>query len=903
MRRTILLSLTVTLLLLCGTALVFGQSFDGRVATETERFTFIYEPQDAWAVQEILEIADEVYETLAELLDHRPSRPIPVVLSSRPILSNGYYSPFPARIVLFTTSSANRFLGSRVESWIQSLFIHELTHYFHLTSPVGPATYLTPIFGPDVPAMNTVVMPGWWIEGITTYTETKLASGGRGESPLFGLTYEAPLLEGRMWSLAKGSYNSLNPPSGRIYTTGYLMVDHLMRTYGEDAFTQINSSYAWWPFFGMRPAFRSVLDKTPKEVFADALEEKRAERTIPTTDYTRFSRPGTGNYYLPYHTEAGLMGYAFTPESGSHMRLYTMDGDDQELVSFSLAGPQNSTVTADGSVLYITSAWGDQYDQASIPMAPVSYSDFYRYEMETEQLVRLTEKQRLTHPAVSPDGSQLVAIESYEDRWRLVSVDTTTGEISTLYDHEHGNVFEPQFAPDGESIVFIENVHGRSTLVVSDLHGACTRLWEHESVEIRNPRFIDNHHVWYASDRAGTMELYEVALHEGERYRVLTGAIGITGAIPLSDRVLIETYTADGFTLKSVPLHSLTKERIDAGSVPTHDTLERPISTDLHSVPYRDTPRFNLWLPFALNVSELNAGATVISRSPLGLHTLQSSLAWAFQSKLLTGDFTYQYNPGPYLVSLQGELNQQYSSQVSLALRVPLVTKIDPIAIESVHSFWNTRLTNARSIGGGASISWERRKHSRPKDFFGNRFIGTAGGLSFSYDVQAEEMNPIVQWSVRGQETILGSHQVLRLDIDAGASLNGGIVSGLNPLGFTQAAKLGKASALVSARWRIPFGIIDQPIPYGGITAMGLTLFGQTLVHRLYDDSFGWEEQLYLGAQLDANIVIGGSFTLRTSGAVSLRVPDRAFRFSIGLDFATLFASFDPTEHQIEPDY
>ena len=899
MKQRIFTATIGVVLLFCSSVLLFAQPFEGRVIMKTDHFEFIYEPQDTWAVQEILQISDRVYETLAEMLDHRPNRPIPVILTSRPVVSNGYYSPFPARIVLFTTNSANRFLGSRTASWIQSLFIHELTHYFHLTAPLGPARFLSPIFGPDVPAMNTVVMPGWWIEGITTYTETHLAPGGRGENPLFDLTYEAPLLEGSMWSLGKGSYNSLNPPTGRIYTTGYLMVEHLMQTYGEDTFARINARYVQWPFFGMRSAFTSVVGKTPSEVYSDALDEIRSELPGGSPAYPLFSPALQGNFYLPYHSEAGIVGFANTHGEGHHVRIYDDESQTRlPLPPLAPSGPLNGTITAAGETLYLTSAWGDPYDKASIPMAPVSYSDVYRYDGESGTFTRLTHRQRLTQPAVSPDGSRLVAIQSHEDRWRLVSVDTETGELTVLHDREAGNVFEPHFSPDGETLIFIENVEGLSTLAMLDAQGTVSTLWEHEPVEIRNPRFVDERRVWFASDGMGPLALFETEVVDGSRYRILSDGFGITGAIQLNDRVVYETYTAHGVALRDAPLGALTRVPVPPVDMPAGTLRIEPTNRGLESNVYRDLPRFNLWLPFAMNIPEFVAGATVIGRSALGMHTVQASGGWSFQADQPVFDLTYQYNPGTWLLTVTGQVNQQvredrYRSMASISSRFPLGRKVLPTYTETVHSHWNAQFIHEQEqyFGGGTSLSWERRRHARPKDFFGNSFIGTAGGISATYHVNEARVGPTASWSFWGQLPILRTHQVLRLDISAGMSLGEDLVSGVAPMGFDYPVNWGRASSLFSLRWRIPFGIIDQPVPYGGITGMGLTIQGQTLVRSMRDDSLLWKDQIYLGALLHANFAIGGTFTLQTFGGVIFRVPDSQIRFVFGLDFHSLFAS------------
>ncbi|HKL60026.1 MAG TPA: hypothetical protein VJ863_09010, partial [Sphaerochaeta sp.] len=213
MKKVLLLMFSTLLLVLP----LFAGSWN---SLETEHTTILFEERDAQYAQEIASFADEVLLELSVLLDHVPKRNVPVILSGRPAVSNGMFAPFPASIILYLTSPVDRFLGSRSASWLRSLYTHELTHFLHLTAPVGPAKYLF-FLGPEVPAMNTALMPLWWIEGITTYTESEYAQGGRGDSPLFSLTWQSPMLEESLWSLSQGRYNSAFPPSGRIYSTGY----------------------------------------------------------------------------------------------------------------------------------------------------------------------------------------------------------------------------------------------------------------------------------------------------------------------------------------------------------------------------------------------------------------------------------------------------------------------------------------------------------------------------------------------------------------------------------------------------------------------------------------------------------------------------------------------------------
>lgn len=282
---------------------------------ETEYTTIIFAQEDVDQAQSLASFADEVLLSLAQMLDHLPKERVPVILAGRPAWANGMFSPFPASITLYLTSPVDRFLGSRSSSWLRSLYTHELTHYLHLTSPVGVAKYLR-FFGPEVPALNTVLMPGWWVEGISTYAESAFASGGRGDEALFTLSWSSPMVEDSLWTLSQGRYNSAFPPNGRIYTTGYLMVDYLVRHYGRESFARANATYAWFPFLGLNGALRKETGLSPKALFSLAVAERKAEIPAIPSLGTRISPSRVGDHYLPIRTELGLVGYSYSLERG-----------------------------------------------------------------------------------------------------------------------------------------------------------------------------------------------------------------------------------------------------------------------------------------------------------------------------------------------------------------------------------------------------------------------------------------------------------------------------------------------------------------------------------------------------------------------------------------------------------
>ncbi len=872
-------------------------TYTGHKQILTDNFQIIFEAHDEWAAQRIAGFSDQVLAEIAQVLDHTPKRRIPVVLTSRPSVANGYYSPFPAKVFMFLTSPSNRFLGSRTSDWLRSLFTHELTHYLHLTAPVGPAKFLTPLFGPEVPAMNSPLMPGWWIEGITTYMESTRAEGGRGDSPTFKLTYEAPLVEQSMWSISQGAYSSNFPPRGRVYSTGYIMVDHLARTYGEEAFREINRRFSNWPFFGISPAMKKVTGRTSAELFDDALQELWDSLPTVTKPPLLFSPDSVGDFHLPYQTDRGLLGFTRTLDTGGAISRYAPDGKSLlELIRIPVDAPGAITVTRDGTTAFIAYLWGDPYHKASTPLAPVSYSDLYRVDLDSHVFSRITTEARLMHPAVSPDGQRLVAIESVEDRYRLVEIDMEDGSTSVLYENPDGSVYEPNFAPDGSALVFIEIVDGQSTLVVLEGQEHARLLWPHAHAELHSPRFITPETLWVGSDFSERLSLYEVDRESGTITLLLTDPLGITGAIPVGDSVVYSTYTSNGYALRTVDSTALEAESIAKQTPHTRRPQEGPTQR-LPMETYSDTLRFNLWLPFPINIpTEFVPGASVVMRSILGRHTLGASAAWSITDSLPLGALLYRYAPGPFTFTVQANANEKYSNtdrrhSITGSFDIPLWHESLPSGRRSLASGTAVRGTYVgdQTIGtlfGYAGYGYQ--DHASPKDYYGTTRYSILGSLQYDHNFTVEDRKLVPIASVTGQVPLGRTHQILRLEMDTAFIESDPNNRILTPDLLGLQTKSGEIKTLFSLRYGIPLGLFDRPVPYGGLVAAGLLLHAQTATY-LTSGSPAWEEDVYIGATINADFAIGAAVTLRPYARYAISTATGKSAFTIGIDFDSFF--------------
>lgn len=858
---------------------------------ETEHTLIIFEEMDAVYAQSIASFADEVLLELAELLDHTPNKKVPVILSGRPAVSNGMYSPFPSSIILYLTSPVDRFLGSRSSSWLRSLYTHELTHYLHLTSPVGPAKYLF-FLGPEVPAMNTPLMPLWWVEGITTYTESEYAQGGRGDSSLFALSWQSPMLEDSLWSLSQGRYNSAFPPSGRVYSTGYLMVDYLMRHYGRESFVKVNTAFTWFPFFGLNRALKKETGFSSKALFTLAVEEQ--EKGLPQGPSlgVQFSPDTVGDFFLPTQTELGLIGYSNTHDSGGALVRYAGDTSIHQLKR--LPYIDNGAISIKDSQAVFSFLWADRYSASSLPLAPVSYSDLMLYDYASDSFSRLTNKAMLFQPDIRADGKLLVAIERTGDRYALVSIDQDSGERATLYDNPLGSVFDPVILDD-DTIVVVEIVGGNSSLLAIDLKGGVTHLVPPTRSEIRSPVYSEGS-LLFVSDNAGYMDLYRYTFSSGLVELLLSDPQGILKALLVGDELLYETYRAKGIALKRVNLSSLS---------PTSVVFQEPIPSDpspivseeivYSSKGFIDYPRLNLVLPFPfVRENKLEPGLWLHSQSLLRRQLLIAQVGWDIENSRLLGSLDYQYNPGPFSVSLEASLDKERRANLTLSLPLLYQASLYNSKLLSLSTSLLLLVSQYDDILYSPSVllGYQVRMRSLPRDFFGATY-----GLA-SFAVQAIAQNSLVPTQYRllgslgGQLRMFFTSQMLQMQVDGAWDSKADLDKALLYEGFSDYGLDADAKARLSVRYHIPFGLLDQPIPYGGMTGLGLTLSAQSSLY-VNDSSVFWDEEVVLSGRLTASMVLGSGLSVMPFVTLAYRASDGKVSFSVGLNGGSLLVTKD----------
>ncbi len=423
-----------------------------------------------------------------------PESRIPVVVFGRTDQANGYFTSAPqSHIGIFVAPPTGYWLGLRNDSWLETVFLHELVHFLHIRWSDGFFFHLSSVLGPAALAPLSGFYRGWAIEGPAVFLETALAPGGRGTNPFFEMYAKALVYENAFFDLDRAGYSSLNPPPGRIYLAGYLVTDYIVDTYGLGALVGIQERIAANPLLGLDRAIKEVTGYAAAEIYTqmlDRLEEHYGPETVgavdssapqPITgggraadrqgandgpapgarnDVQAANPPGIGNYSLPVATDAGLITYRTRADSPPAIVVidpygpagdYSGSPEERVLLEVALSDQDSFTASQDGSTVVFTAYVGREAD----PTGRALHSALYTYDLESgEPPRRIGSESGFLHPQLDA-GGRLFALKrrgAYRD---FVEVDRGTGQSRVVVRAEGMLFFHPTISPDGRTALIV----------------------------------------------------------------------------------------------------------------------------------------------------------------------------------------------------------------------------------------------------------------------------------------------------------------------------------------------------------------------------------------------------------------------------------------------------------------
>ena len=556
-------------------------------------------------------IAEEIFEPVTALYDHRPSEKVSLIIRDVDDISNGAAYFYENRIELFAPSMDFELRGTH--NWLRNVVTHEFTHIVQIQTAMKfgrtvPAIYLQwlnyeserrpdVLYGyPNVIASYPVsgfVVPAWFAEGAAQYNREELRYD-------FWDTHRDMILrsyalDGSMLTWEQmGVFGKTSLGNESSYNAGFAFVAYLAHRYGEESVVGISRALGTLTEVTIDGAIRRVLGKDGRTVYDEWRQEitaEYAERTAPVREMLRQGTP------LSFGADSSVVdpeqiatdGTMLHPRGGLPLHRQMLPCcAARAAVGFANLYPAYSP---DGTRLAYTSAkQGDYfglsalyiYDfrsgkeeliargvRTAVAWAPDGHSivyakntrenphwslqfDLYEYDFASRDERRLTRGRRASQPAISPDGKRIAFVVNGDGTSNLAAVNVDGTEFRTVTAFATGEqVYSPQWSPSGEGILFDFSIRDGRDLAMIRPDGTELHFLEQGPEDTRSAVFSrDGSTIVYSSDRSGIFNLYRRNLATG----VVEQMTNVTGGafLPTLDsagRIIYAGYTSRGYKL------------------------------------------------------------------------------------------------------------------------------------------------------------------------------------------------------------------------------------------------------------------------------------------------------------------------------------------------------------------
>ncbi len=591
LRVSLLAALLATLPQLAWAAGTYDPELEYRAIT-TEHFQVVY-PEGYQALAErTAERAEGLFPYLAARYGWVPAGRTTIVLNDQTDFANGSATIVPNKLVTLYVSQPTETSGLEdYDDWLHAVLVHELAHVFHLDMAYGLPAVGRWIFGKYV-SMN-LYAPTWAVEGLAVYEETISSGAGRGRSSYVDMVLRAAALEDRFPGIDQGYRGFAHWPFGNVaYFFGGRFQVWLARKYGEDALMHYHRAYASdpIPYFTYLPAelaFDASLESLWAAFEAETKQDAELVRQMVETTTAAFPVPERltrygGDLSGPRYTPDGrwIVFSTDSPKDGSRVRRLPASGGDDDEVLMNDTFSKSLAFTPDGRTAYFQQTEINQryylhnsllaYDLeadaagrvALLPSCEVTETSSCSDPSERERYVAPSGSLRARDPDVAPDGQRIVFVQAPYAGNQLVVARLAPDRVTLLAPRTvlaselDVQLSNPRWSPDGQLIALSRFAAGRRDVRLYDatgrLHAEITR---DRALDVDPSWSPDGRWLLFASDRTGITNLYAYDMYTAE-LRQLTHMV--TGAYqpsvsPDGASVVFRGYSADGFDVYRIP--------------------------------------------------------------------------------------------------------------------------------------------------------------------------------------------------------------------------------------------------------------------------------------------------------------------------------------------------------------
>lgn len=488
---------------------------------QTPHFKLIYAKGNDSTALQMGQILEQQYPLVQELVGGELHN-FPVILNDYNDRSNGFVTPLHFRSEIELPPIKGKTMNPQTGGWLKTVGPHELVHALQFSN-LGDYNIprLVSLFSPDLArSFHSAIHPGI-TEGIAVYHETKNVApdGGRGNYPFFTNQFDAIFKSDLRWSMGQ----MVQPPSrtrpfGRHYIGGYEFTAWLQNEFGTQTTQQALDFYMDFPFLGYGVALRNATGFWPGQLYNRF--EKAQTGSLDTSDFSYQNSPlhiplagceirrpkwlseskliFHGSFYnarpgfYTYNLKTDELERLITTHSVSDYR-YDLSADNPRLVySYYEAHPiYDNTAKAELVQYDFSSGESQQITKQGRSYAPLFMDDSLlalQTRPAASRLISLTDLQAAS-PTIteiaSPGNYQITAVDDHPHAEKLAIIINKKGMQAlwiTGSDHveeqlrgepdiafSRGSVFDPEWHPGGQKLLFSSDFSGTHQLYEYDL--------------------------------------------------------------------------------------------------------------------------------------------------------------------------------------------------------------------------------------------------------------------------------------------------------------------------------------------------------------------------------------------------------------------------------------------------
>ncbi|MDQ7015813.1 MAG: hypothetical protein Q9N68_05480 [Gammaproteobacteria bacterium] len=602
------------------------------------------------SARKTLKIAEAVHKKLSRQFLWQPLEKTPLVLSDESDSSNGYVNPFPYnRTVLWLAKPDSVNSLEEYENWLELLLIHEYTHVLHLDRVDAAPQFLRRIFGRHELLFPNRLQPAWFTEGLATWIETDREKGvGRGQSSYYAMLMRMEVEQG-VKPLSQVNLPIRSWPAG---TTRYL--------YGVHFFQFIEDKYGAkvvqkWIDLYSKNVIPFKLDATAKKLFGKNL----------TTLWSEFELYLQRRYQPQINKikQAGVIKGVPLTFGGQTRQIralgdevyYLRENDVQPAALMRWSATEGHQVIRRvnrGSRLDLHPSAGILLMQPEVCDEYARYFDLYRIDPVSGDEHRLTHCQRYRQATWSPDGQQIVAVQLHGELNRLLLLDSEGQNPELLWQGEDRVIGSLDWSPRERCLAAAVQREGVGwNLEWFDLQSrSWSALTADDEVETEPQFSPDGRSLLFSSEHSGVYNLRRLNVASGEM-TTLTNLLGggFSPSEGASGTLYYSAFGATGFDLfqltnaQALAHHSLSDGLL--GSSTSHPTQWDEVSVGAlkpYSALNSLKPRW--WFPSWLFTEQRSeVGFSTSARDVLDRHRYDLELVTDLSEGGVNGSLSYAY--------------------------------------------------------------------------------------------------------------------------------------------------------------------------------------------------------------------------------------------------------------------